>query len=114
MLPNWKGIFVPSSSVQQLVALNPEGSVQQPAGLSIILLSLPWGHHMLLLDKIKKVDEALFYVQQTIEYNWSRAILTLQIEQNPYQRQGKAITNFTTTLSEKQALMAVQMLKDLK
>ena len=68
---------------------------------------------MLLLDKIKKVDEALFYVQQTIEYNWSRAILTLQIEQNLYQRQGKAITNFTTTLSEKQALMAVQMLKEI-
>ena len=67
---------------------------------------------MLLLDKIKEVDEALFYVQQTIEYNWSRSILTLQIEQNLYQRQGKAITNFTTTLSEKQALMAVQMLKD--
>ena len=103
---------VETTSVQQLVALNPEGSVQQPAGLSIILLSLPWGHHMLLLDKIKKVDEALFYVQQTIEYNWSRAILTLQIEQNLYQRQGKAITNFTTTLPEQQALMAVQMLKD--
>jgi predicted nuclease of restriction endonuclease-like (RecB) superfamily len=99
MLPNWKGIFVPSTSVQQLVALNPKGSVQQPAGLSIILLSLPWGHHMLLLDKIKEGDEALFYVEQTIEYNL-------------YQRQGKAITNFTTTLSEKQALMALQMLKD--
>ena len=103
---------VETTSVQQLVALNPKDSVQQPAGLSIILLSLPWGHHMLLLDKIKEVDEALFYVQQTIEYNWSRAILTLQIEQNLYERQGKAITNFTTTLPEQQALMAVQMLKD--
>ncbi|MCX6225948.1 MAG: PDDEXK nuclease domain-containing protein [Bacteroidia bacterium] len=99
-------------SVQQAAALNQEALVQQPAGLSCMLLSLPWGHHMVLLDKIKEVDEALFYVQQTIEYNWSRAILTLQIEQNLYQRQGKAITNFTTTLPEKQALMAVQMLKD--
>ena len=54
---------------------------------------------MLLLDKIKEGDEALFYVEQTIEYNL-------------YQRQGKAITNFTTTLPEQQALIAVQMLKD--
>jgi predicted nuclease of restriction endonuclease-like (RecB) superfamily len=89
-------------------------SVQQPVRLLEVLCKVPWGHHVLIINKVKETSEAIFYVQQTIEYNWSRAILTLQIEQNLYQRQGKAITNFTTTLSEKQALMAVQMLKDLK
>jgi predicted nuclease of restriction endonuclease-like (RecB) superfamily len=58
------------------------------------------------------VEEALFYVHQTIENNWSRAILTLQIELNLYNRQGKAITNFRQTLPEKQARMAAQILKD--
>ncbi len=87
-------------------------SVQQPVRLLEVLCKVPWGHHVLIINKVKETSEAIFYVQQTIEYNWSRAILTLQIEQNLYQRQGKAITNFTTTLSEKQALMAVQMLKD--
>ncbi|MBK7695584.1 MAG: DUF1016 domain-containing protein, partial [Saprospiraceae bacterium] len=53
--------------------------------------------------------EALFYLQQTIENNWSRAILTLQIEQDLFSRQGKAITNFSQTLPEKQALMAGQI-----
>lgn len=67
---------------------------------------------MLLLEKVKSVDEAIFYLNQTIENNWSRAILTLQIEQNLYIRQGKAITNFEQTLPEKQALMAGQILKD--
>jgi predicted nuclease of restriction endonuclease-like (RecB) superfamily len=73
---------------------------------------VPWGHHVLLLEKVKSVDEAIFYLNQTIENNWSRAILTLQIEQNLYIRQGKAITNFEQTLPEKQALMAGQILKD--
>ncbi|HPN70686.1 MAG TPA: PDDEXK nuclease domain-containing protein [Saprospiraceae bacterium] len=58
------------------------------------------------------MEEALFYLQQTIENNWSRAILNLQIEQDLFSRQGKAITNFSQTLPEKQALMAGQILKD--
>lgn len=67
---------------------------------------------MLVLDKVKTVDEALFYLQQTIENNWSRSILFLQIEQDLFSRQGKSITNFQKTLPEKQALMAGQILKD--
>ena len=97
--------------VQQLVALNTD-SVQQPVRLNLLLLSVPWGHHMSVLDKVKSEEEALFYLQQTIEHNWSRAILTLQIEQNLFSRQGKAISNFKTTLPEQQALMATQILKD--
>lgn len=99
-------------SAQQLVAPEKETSVQQPVGLNFDLLSIPWGHHVILLDKAKRTEEALFYISQTIENNWSRAILTMQIEQDLYSRQGKAITNFQQTLPEKQALMAAQILKD--
>jgi predicted nuclease of restriction endonuclease-like (RecB) superfamily len=122
-------LFYTQHSVQQLVALKTdenmaslqqdvavsettEDSVQQLVGLPAILLSVPWGHHVLILNKVKDVDEALFYLQYTIEYNWSRAVLTLQVEQDLYKRQGKAITNFDITLPEKQALMAVRILKD--
>jgi predicted nuclease of restriction endonuclease-like (RecB) superfamily len=101
-----------TNSVQQPVALNNENSIQQPVGLNFDLLAVPWGHHVVLLDKVKSVDEALFYLQQTIENNWSRAVLTLQIEQDLFSRKGKAITNFQQTLPEKQALMAGQILKD--
>jgi len=98
--------------VQQLAALNIESSVQQTVGFNFDILGVPWGHHMLVLDKAKLMEEALFYLQQTIENNWSRAILNLQIEQDLFSRQGKAITNFSQTLPEKQALMAGQILKD--
>lgn len=99
-------------SARQPVTLNNENWVQQAVGLSFDTLSVPWGHHVVLLDKVKTVDEAIFYLQQTIENSWSRAILVLQIEQGLYSRQGKAITNFEQTLPEKQALMAGQILKD--
>jgi predicted nuclease of restriction endonuclease-like (RecB) superfamily len=33
---------------------------------------MPWGHIKLLLGKVKEQQEALFYIQQTIENGWSR------------------------------------------
>ena len=36
---------------------------------------IPWGHHKVILDKCKKQEKALFFVNKTIENNWSRAVL---------------------------------------
>lgn len=41
------------------------GIVQQLAA------QLPWGHHQVLLDKIKNPEQRLFYLQKTIENGWS-------------------------------------------
>ena len=76
------------------------------------LFSIPWGHHIMIIQKIKNQQEAIFYVQQTIENNWSRAVLEMQIETNLYARQGKAITNFKTTLPEIDSDLAQALLKD--
>jgi predicted nuclease of restriction endonuclease-like (RecB) superfamily len=121
-------LFYSNSSVQQLVALNEadsdkasvqqpaapaiEPSIQKPVAFNSDILGVPWGHHVVLLDKASSVEEAFFYLRQTIENNWSRSILAMQIEQDLYSRQGKSITNFHQTLPEKQALMAAQILKD--
>lgn len=101
-----------SGSMQEPVATENDDPVQQAVRLGNLLASVPWGHHVLLINKLKDPQEALFYLHQTIENNWSRAILTLQLEQDLYSRQGKAITNFQQTLPEKQALLAGQILKD--
>jgi predicted nuclease of restriction endonuclease-like (RecB) superfamily len=77
-----------------------------------ILLLIPWGHHVLILKKIKHITEAIFYINQTIENNWSRAVLEYQIEINLYQRQGNAITNFKSTLPEPESDLAQSILKD--
>jgi len=101
-----------TDSLQQVVAISKSDTVEQPVRLKSELLLVPWGHHILIINKIKEMQEALFYLQQTIEHNWSRSILTLQIEQDLFRRQGKAITNFKNTLPEQQAKLAGQILKD--
>jgi predicted nuclease of restriction endonuclease-like (RecB) superfamily len=73
---------------------------------------IPWGHNLLIINKISDFNEALFYVRKTIENNWSRAVLTHQIESGLYQRDGKAVTNFEATLPAPQTDLAIQMLKD--
>ncbi|MBX9942409.1 MAG: PDDEXK nuclease domain-containing protein [Candidatus Obscuribacterales bacterium] len=73
---------------------------------------IPWGHNSIILDKAKDPQERSWYVAKTAEYGWSRSILELQIEQDLYNRQGSAITNFSRTLPSPQSDLANQLLKD--
>ena len=77
-----------------------------------ILFQIPWGHHQIILNKIKDTDEALYYVQNTIKHGVSRNVLIHQIETNLYQRDGKAITNFQSTLPPIQSDLAKEITKD--
>ena len=40
----------------------------------------------------------MFFVDEVIKNNWSRAVLLNFLDTNLYERQGKAISNFQTTL----------------
>lgn len=73
---------------------------------------IPWGHNLALLEKVQNNDQRLWYAQKTIENGWSRSVLTMWIESNLYEREGKAITNFKTTLPEIDSDLAQQTLKD--
>jgi predicted nuclease of restriction endonuclease-like (RecB) superfamily len=73
---------------------------------------LPWGQNVILLEKLKTIEERLWYAQQTLENGWSRSILELQIRSKLHERQGKAITNFAATLPPAQSDLAQQLLKD--
>ncbi|WP_298138082.1 PDDEXK nuclease domain-containing protein [Flavobacterium sp.] len=97
--------------VQQPVGLNQINPIQQVVGLDELVL-IPWGHHVLILEKTKTIEEALFYVNETIQNNWSRSILAIQLKQNLFERQGKSINNFDKTLQKNQAQLANQLLKD--
>ncbi len=76
------------------------------------IFQIPWGHNREIITKCQTVNEALFYVNQTIKYNWSRRVLVHHIESNLMQREGKAITNFKDKLPEPQSDLAKQTLKD--
>ncbi len=76
------------------------------------LTQIPWGHNRVIISKCKNTKRALFYVQKTIENGWSRSVLTHQIESGLYEREGKAVTNFSNTLPKIQSDLAQQILKD--
>jgi len=73
---------------------------------------IPWGHNILIFTRCNNVEEALFYAQQTLENNWSRDVLDLQLKSDLYGRKGKAVSNFSNTLPEPLSDLAVQTLKD--
>lgn len=79
-----------------------------------LLINIPWGQHILLLDKLNDAAERIWYVNKTIENNWSRAVLQYQVETDLYQRQHKVkkASNFHLTLPKLQADLANQILKD--
>jgi predicted nuclease of restriction endonuclease-like (RecB) superfamily len=73
---------------------------------------IPWRHNQVLLDKLKDIEQRLWYAQKSLENGWSRDILVLQIETRLYERSGGAITNFERTLPKPQSDLAQQLLKD--
>lgn len=77
-----------------------------------VVAQIPWGHNVLIINKIDNIVEALFYIRETIKNNWSRAVLAAQIESKLYQRSGKTINNFDVTLAGPQADLAKETLKN--
>ena len=102
---------------QAVGQLNAEAIVAQPVGQfeatpPEAILNLPWGHNCVLIEKLKEQSSRSWYAAQTLEHGWSRAILTVQIESGLYERQGKAVNNFSATLPKPQSELAQQSLKD--
>ena len=87
-------------------------SIRRRRVLRQLVAEIPWGHNLVLLNKVKDVEERLWYLQQTIQNGWSRNILVLQVENQLYHRAGQAPTNFIRTLPEPQSELAQQALKD--
>jgi predicted nuclease of restriction endonuclease-like (RecB) superfamily len=94
------------AKVPQAVALNETQTGPLP------MLSLPWGHHILLLERVKDTLQRRWYMVQTLACGWSRNVLALQIDGAAHARQGQAVTNFATRLPAAQSDLAQQALKD--
>jgi len=77
-----------------------------------LVAKLPWGHNILLIEKFKQKDLRFWYAEQCIENNWSRDILVTQIKSNLFERMGKSVNNFNSTLPEPLSDLALLTLKD--
>lgn len=104
------------SILPQAVAKLGDGSMMPesptPAVSYDLLFHIPWGHHAVLIEKVKELPVRFWYMQQTIQNGWSRNILSLMIESKVYERRGRSDNNFKLVLPDPQSDLAVQLLKD--
>ena len=92
---------------------NQDFIISPKIGDQLDIFQIPWSHHKYIIDKCKKdTDKALFYVRKTLENNWSRNVLLNFLDTGLYERQGKAVSNFKSTLPEVNSDLAQQLIKD--
>ncbi|WP_375331362.1 YhcG family protein [Candidatus Tisiphia endosymbiont of Oplodontha viridula] len=106
--PNMKGFSVTNlHNMRRFAELYTDYTIlQQVAG------ELPWYHHVILMERVKEQEARIFYMQQAVQYGWSRAVMIHQIDMNLYKHHGKAITNFKEKLPSPTSDLANQILKD--
>jgi len=108
MFPEMKGFSLRNLKyMRAFAAAYPDGQFVQE-----VLAQITWYHHITLLDKVKDAHERLWYIEQSSQQGWSRNVLVIQIETGAYQRKGKALTNFKSTLPSPQSDLAHDILKD--
>lgn len=73
---------------------------------------IPWGHNIVLMQRLDTYEDRLWYVHETIKNGWSRNVLAMRIESELHKRKGKAINNFAVTLPAPNADLATESLKD--
>jgi predicted nuclease of restriction endonuclease-like (RecB) superfamily len=73
---------------------------------------LPWGHICRLLDKLKDPAARLWYAQSAVEHGWSRKVLEHHIATGRYEREGKALTNFSSTLPAPESDLVQQIVHE--
>ena len=102
------------TKLQQLGAEIQEAEFNDELGLAFPLAFsfVPWGHHIQIITKSKNIDEALFYIQQTIKEGWSRNTLDNCLRADLYHTQGEAISNFSDYLTPEQSKLAQEITKD--
>ncbi len=85
----------------------PDEAIVQQA-----VAQLPWGHNLVLLESLSTATERHWYAAKALEHNWSRNILSIQIETRLRERSGQAVTNFSASLPKPLSDLARESLKD--
>lgn len=76
------------------------------------VLSIPWGHNMEVVFKVKDPAARLWYLKAVTAFGWSRAVLDHHIDTDAYGRKRKAVSNFATALLPVQSDLAREAVKD--
>jgi len=73
---------------------------------------IPWGHNIVIMQKIKNENERQFYIERSSKFGWSRDVLVNQIKAQAYNNSKiEKSNNFEQTLPVHLAEQADEMLK---
>lgn len=98
--------------------IKPLHTIVTNSSLPLNLFAIPWGHHKVLIDRFEsEPQKALFYAAKTLEHSWSRATLLNMMgdkgkDNGLYERQGKAVNNFPTTMPLPTGDLARELIND--
>lgn len=100
--------------LQQAVAKLQDTDNEPSTTLTQPVTKIPWGHHILLMEKVKDKAVRFWYMQQTIEKGWSRDWLLNAIKMDSYAYAQKQIKshNFSETLPSIHSDYATEVFKD--
>ena len=108
--PNVKGYSVRNLKyMAKFAETYPDESFVQQA-----VAQIPWGHNIVLLDKITDSEQRRWYAETCQKNGWSRNVLIHQIESGLYERQvlNSKVSNFKQRLPSPQSELATQTMKD--
>ena len=77
-----------------------------------LVAKLPWGHNLLLIEKIKDKDLRRIYAENAIRNGWSRNVLSIQIESEFHKRIGNSNNNFSVLLPPNDSDLVNNTIKD--
>ncbi|MDD2710841.1 MAG: PDDEXK nuclease domain-containing protein [Verrucomicrobiae bacterium] len=103
-----------SSILRQAGAkLETRNNPECEAFLRQLVAVIPWGHHLLILNKLTDPAARLYYLRATARFGWSRNVLLNQIKAGSYERAvtEKKTHNFPIALPEYFAEQAAETMK---
>ena len=103
-----------SKKLQRVVGENPNEQIlkQTVSEFPQVFGLIPWGQHIEIITLCLTLDEALFYVRETIEKGLSRPALRNAIKAKLFEHQGKILNNFTEHLPALQSKLVQEVLKE--
>ncbi|TAD86580.1 MAG: DUF1016 domain-containing protein [Bacteroidetes bacterium] len=116
-------LLITQQPAAQLQDISQNTFTQQPAAQfgkikyyvsNALLVSIPWGHHQLLLDKLPDNEARFWYMEKCLQNNWSRTVLQYQLDTDLFARLvvKKKSNNFDRTLPKPQGELAMEIFKD--
>ena len=101
-----------ASMGQQALAKSAEGSLATDFPRQLVA-EIPWGHHLLLLNRLADPAARLYYLRATAQFGWSRSVLLNQVKAGAFERakKEKKTHNFPLALPEYLAEQAEEAMK---